>query len=389
MRPMSRLAAALIGAALLAPLSVTSVFATSPPTWYVDDDGMGTTGTGCNGSDPLPMTIQAAVDAASAGDRIMVCPGAYTGTVDIAKANLTVRSVKRWKAVIEPAVDHVTDTDLVTIHDASGIKFDGFRLLAPTEGTCTVVAAMIRVDDAADTVVRSNRVGVIGTHGLGGCFYQAGVQVSGNSGGTMVLRNRITDFEANAILEVSTGTVLIRNNHINYLHAAYGVVANGAYGIFAEPSSGGTVQIRRNRIESLDSAGSTTPLLAYGIYVVGGDLDIRHNTGHNVRTFIYALEGTSGVIQRNRAIENIQFGLHVAQSDNVVIAHNTMAGAVSGVDVDAGSSGNNFHDNNWTGPGPNDCEDLSSGSRTSNTANTWTNNSGGESSPSGICQPAP
>ena len=387
MRSLSRLFAALSIAALVIPATATTALASpAPTTWYVDDDGMGSA-TGCDGTDmPLPYRIQTAVDSANPGDTIMVCPGYYEGQLDIAKS-LTIRSVGRWAAVIEPHPDDPPEADLITIHDAAGVVLHGFKIWS-SFGACHIVGALVRVDDAPNTEISGNRI-KNPDDGADGCVYHYGVQVSGSSGGTQVLRNRITDFLDNGVIDTSDGTVTIRNNHINYFHAVDNPFTNASAGILGAPGAGGVAMIRRNRIDSLDSAGDTTPQLAYGIYVLGGQFDVHHNTGHNVRTFIYALEGTSGLIQRNRAVENIQFGLFLTQSTSVEVAHNKMAGATFGVDLDAGSTGNNLHDNDWTGPGANDCEDLSSGGGTANTANTWTNNFGGESTPAGICAAAP
>ena len=48
-------------------------------------------------------TIQAAVNAASTGDRIRVCPGTYAEQVSIpaGKNNLTLESMRHWAAVIQ------------------------------------------------------------------------------------------------------------------------------------------------------------------------------------------------------------------------------------------------------------------------------------------------
>src|SRR2546426_2711053 len=74
--------------------------------WVNDDDPNGggyadpNPGTSCN--DPGYQTVQAAVMNAGPGDRINVCPGTYTEEVTIGagKNNITLRSVRRWEAVI-------------------------------------------------------------------------------------------------------------------------------------------------------------------------------------------------------------------------------------------------------------------------------------------------
>src|SRR6188768_2848876 len=75
-------------------------------TRWVDDDGKAGPG-GCAGSATAKATIQAAVNAASAGDTILICPGTYPEFVNVgaAKDGLTIRGVKQWTAKI-------TGTDL-------------------------------------------------------------------------------------------------------------------------------------------------------------------------------------------------------------------------------------------------------------------------------------
>jgi hypothetical protein len=56
-----------------------------------------------------------------------------------------------------------------------------------------------------------------------------------------------------------------------------------------------------------------------------------------------------------------------------------------GIFVDSGNSGNLLTENNVRGSKFLDCQDMSAGSGTSGTGNTWFHNIGGSSSPSGLC----
>jgi nitrous oxidase accessory protein NosD len=53
------------------------------------------------------------------------------------------------------------------------------------------------------------------------------------------------------------------------------------------------------------------------------------------------------------------------------------------------SRGNTIHDNDFRGNHSSDCYDSTAGSGTPGTGNTWTDNLGDDSSPAGICAPAP
>src|SRR6202163_3109039 len=75
--------------------------------WVNDDASSDALGPGTSCNDPGYPTVQSAVDASSAGDRINVCPGTYTEQVTIptGKDRIRLRSVEHWQAIIKaPAV---------------------------------------------------------------------------------------------------------------------------------------------------------------------------------------------------------------------------------------------------------------------------------------------
>ena len=384
MRLLIRLASAVPAATLLLSLAVAPALA-APTTRYVDDDGHASTGAGCSGSNAVPTTLQGGVDASSPGDTIIVCPGTYVGTVTVTTANLTIKSSTKWKAIIVPATNHVSNTALVFLN-ASGDKFNGFEVLVPTEGTCEYVSEMVLVRDAPHDTVKGNKIGITGHHGQGACGYVSGVGVDGASGGSQVLANRITDFQGHGVSELSTGTVLVKDNIIKYNHSGNPVGSNSSSGIYDFPSSGGTAQLRHNTISSLSSGGTTTPRLAYGIVTYGDHTDVRSNHASNVDTFIYEDSSTSGLISNNVGTTNTRHGLDMSNSSNIEITGNTVGGTEVGVQIDSGSNSNNFHDNDWRGAAAPDCLDPSTGGGTAGTKNTWVRNRG-TGTPPGICAP--
>lgn len=112
--------AVLAALTLVAGLLVVSVPDTAlaqTTRWVNDDDpnggGQSPPGTSCD--DPGYSTIQAAVNAASSGDTIKVCPGTYTENVDVTTDNLTIVS---------------TGGSLVTEVDGSGAADEVFEVVA-------------------------------------------------------------------------------------------------------------------------------------------------------------------------------------------------------------------------------------------------------------------
>ena len=392
MRSPTRLVVALLSAGLLASLSVTSVaagFPSATQTRYVDDDGMGTPGSSCDGPSGLSMSIQDTIDAANPGDTIMVCPGFYDEVISVTKNDLKIISVKKWKALIVPPTDFTPDSNLFSVSNASGVVVKHFKFWMFTEGECEYVASMVYVNDAPYTQIRGNKVVAAGDEGLGDCGYLTGIFVTGESDGTEVNRNRITDFQLTGILlDNIQGNYIVKYNRVNFYHAAYATAPYSPMGIYADTTPS-NVQIVHNKVRSLDTAGTSTPRLVRAISVSGANVDVRGNSGKNVGTFIYLEDGESGRVNYNRAVSNVMAGLDVNQTGGLEVAHNVISGSNAGVDVNNFSFDNNFHDNDWTGASTTDCEDDSSGSGTADTGNTWTNNYGDSSIPVGICTPAP
>ena len=89
----------------------------------------------CVGPDQEYSTIQAAVDAAKQGSRILVYPGTYTETVSVTKNNLQIIALGKGVVVVPPhTAGFQVDADHVTVQGfeiaygaecASGIRFEG------------------------------------------------------------------------------------------------------------------------------------------------------------------------------------------------------------------------------------------------------------------------
>jgi parallel beta-helix repeat protein len=130
-------------------------------TWYVDDSG---------GADFT--TIQAAVDAANAGDTIIVRNGTYTENVDVDKS-LTIKS-ENGSAVV--TVMAAVPTAPVFDVNADGVTIDGFAVSGPTNEH---VAGIELVDVNSCTIVN--------TDCSGGCYN--GIHLGGAATNNTVTRN--------------------------------------------------------------------------------------------------------------------------------------------------------------------------------------------------------
>ena len=71
-------------------------------------------------------SIQAAVDAASPGDTILVEPGVYAAGIVVTEPNITLRSSEKWGAVIDGG--YAVANGIQAKGDADGLIVDGFEI---------------------------------------------------------------------------------------------------------------------------------------------------------------------------------------------------------------------------------------------------------------------
>jgi parallel beta-helix repeat protein len=179
-------------------------FDPDPSAIVVDDDGMGTVAN-CNAATPTPSTIQAGINAASAGQIVKVCPGNYVEDVTINKADLILQG---------------SGVDISTI---TGPYSGG------GENTVTIVAPGVTVDGF--TITRDgNTVGQWdgNTHNQGinavasSNFTLQNSKVTGNRNGIYVgqssynvlIRRNIIEFNRTGIHLVDNNGALIEENFV-------------------------------------------------------------------------------------------------------------------------------------------------------------------------------
>jgi hypothetical protein len=114
------LSAAAFTLLLCAPAAATAA------TRWVNDDAANYVPPGMNCANPGYAAIQAAVDAASAGDVIKVCPGVYAENVVIGTSNLTIASTMGAAAtLVKPSA-----SAYVFAIGAPGVSLRGFTIVA-------------------------------------------------------------------------------------------------------------------------------------------------------------------------------------------------------------------------------------------------------------------
>ncbi len=380
---MKKIGAAIVLAAMFAGVGATSVLATGPTVWYVDDDGMAGSN-GCNGSQSVPSVIQDGVDLASPGDTVKVCPGTYVGTVDVATEGLRLTATEAWAAIIKAPSD--VGPALVTLRDASHIDLHWFSIIAGTTAPCATPTSLVSVSNAPDAHVRGNHLGLDGAEATDCRSFVVGINLS-NSPSSFVGWNRVTDFSGVGIQEFGSPDTHIRANTVLFLHAALACCAySDSVGIL---TAGFATVVRGNVVRALATAGDTTPVLQVGINFFG---DNNFAWRNKVRYANFGIQtiNTDGVSIKENRLRGIRvYGIVLSGATDAGVWGNYVRAQYEGIHVNSSATLNDIFQNDFRGPSDPDCLDQSSGGGTSGTANSWTDNLGDTASPAGICTPAP
>jgi len=366
-------------------------------------------------------TIQSAVDAAVAADRVTVCAGGYREQVWIEddQPGVIVESTPRRAAVILAPARFTGLPRAMVVAAGRGSIVRGFRILGPLppNPTCgdpifthdagvQIGGDLVRIEDNEINNIRDNC-------GRGDGINAGDAQnETGNDFGTsraVISANLITGYFQHGIIVEASGyredAVRIVGNEIagsqtrpttgilvaqagivdvedNVIHSNRGPGINVA-GVFA-----GGDEIQRNRIRGNGSGIEIDALRDGGALIEGNDISanrshgiidgghfgggtrildnvVRDNVGHGMLLLGFGFQ--PGIVQRNQVLRNRIDGIHADPN-------------ATGYQL----SNNTALDNRFF-----DCRDLSGpgGPGTAGTNNTWIANRGRTSSPAGLCVP--
>jgi hypothetical protein len=177
---------AAVAALISGALGASVVHAAGTTHWVNDDDPNGGAyappGTSCN--NPGYEHIQDAVDVATSGDVINVCPGTYREevTIPLGKDAITLRSVVPLAATIQaPAVMTPPANAIVHVAGAHDVRILAFRIAGPGGGGCDSIGEGVLVNLEGSATIAGNHITNIRDEPFGGCQNGVGIQVGSYS----------------------------------------------------------------------------------------------------------------------------------------------------------------------------------------------------------------
>jgi hypothetical protein len=342
------------------------------PTIVVDDDGHATP-RNCDASSLAYSSIQAAVDFAPAGTTIKVCPGTYAEQVTVQTSGLKLVSSQAEQAVIQAPASMSAPYAIVRVTGgATGVSLKGFTVTGPfpDELFCGGEAWGVRVDGAAQATIQSNHITQIESTStdLRGCQEGVGVDVGRDAesefGTATITGNTIDQYQKNGMLIDGAGSVATVTGN-----TVVGDATNGAItaqnGIQVSRQALG--KVKSNDVsENIYTGGSGDNATGILVYQANSDSAFTGNTPHHNDDNLSLYATLSTLVKGNTSTDAVVY---------------------NGLYADPDSRNNTFTSNTATGNASFDCEDDSTGNKTSGTANKWTGNVGNTSSPAGLCTP--
>lgn len=261
-------------------------------------------------------TIQAAVDAASPGDLILVEPGVYTESVSVPedKPNLTIRGLDRNEVVLDG--EHMRDIGISTYAD-------GTVLENMTSRNHTRHGFYWRGLDGYEgrylTAYNNQAYGIYAFDSINGIFEDS--YASGSADASFyigncrpchaVIRNVIAEHSALGYSGTNAGGDLVIEDSV-WQHNAAGIVPNSLNSQDDPPQRGGTLitgnVISSNGNPNTPGEGTAGAVIGHGVAIAGGHENVIENN----------------VIEGNTKYGVVLFPMPETEPGPYLAAHNTV-----------------------------------------------------------------
>ncbi|MFI6284533.1 right-handed parallel beta-helix repeat-containing protein [Streptomyces sp. NPDC051018] len=364
------------------------------------------------------MSIQAAVNAAVSGDTVQVCPGLYAEIVTITTPNLTLTGATTPPADCDvvTAPDPTTDSIIATtnVSDAvvnlmaDNLTLQGFTIQNGGAGPATSGVFTSHLHSGysiTDNLIQNNLIGIylnttspatqsevarncIRQNNLGTPAAGNGIYSDQGIHNVLIDNNAFFQNVNDAMLITQADPFTVDNVNINHnvSHQDGRLLT-----IFASTNSvvtDNTVVDATDQAITIGNENTGLQILRNGIQ--GGGLGI-----FSTSAFVPTAPGSSQVTISDNTISGTSgdgVSLDVNSLADSTISNNSVTDAGrDGVFIDdtTGNDGNTVTGNTLTGSARFDCEDLTTGTGTAGTANTWTSNQAQTSNPAALCPVQP
>ncbi|CAN5445528.1 hypothetical protein BH20CHL6_BH20CHL6_19920 [soil metagenome] len=404
-RSLAALAALLLLLTTAIPLSLAG--ANGPATLVVDDDGEATA-TDCKAVGMAFDSIQLAVDAASPGDIIKVCPGTYNESVTVGKF-VRLRGAQAG-VFAERCGDRGPESTVTNGDDgafrleADRIVLNGFRIANNTGPGITTSADFsgyhIRsnkiennaggLDLASAGPIRSyinrncfddNNVGLgnggIAGDGIASERFTRNVNIN-NNGFRSHANNALDLTESGEASPTSRNVSIVRNTSIDNARLIRIDDARGIL-LLANRASGSGQSDRAQVLIGDDDGATAINLIGNRIAVADADDAI-----------LIGSDGDDVLVYSNILSDASDDGIDVlAETPGAVVVRNNRVTNTgdNGIELGDSAAQNHIVLNVASGSADLDCRDESTGEDTAGTANNWRANTGATSDPPGLCRP--
>ena len=335
-------------------------------------------------------TIQAAVNAASVNEQVLVCNGVYNEQVVITTNGIDLVAKTTLGATIKaPATTLAAPESLVYVNGASNVKVRRFVIAGPGPGTVDSLRHGVLVENNADpgekeAQITDNRIQDIrdteaaaNEEGIG---VRVGRDFAGTKGRASVLRNTIRDYQKGGVVVDGAGSfAVVATNTIQGL----GFVTSPTTPVPAQQGvqvgRGAAADVNSNRI-SLNQYSGSGGDSSFGILMF------------NTSTATDPLSARVSKLQSNTVTRN-DFGILLQDVENQLIKFNRVFdngdaaaaapdGGIGVFETAAGlGNGNRLERNDARTNVGLDCEDGTT------PLNNWVVNRGVDDSPATICAP--
>ena len=376
-------------------------------------------------------SIQAAVTAASPGDRIRVCEGVYREQVTIpeTKDDIELRSKKPLAAVIE-APPGMTEPAIVHVDGADDVTIRGFTIRGPFV-PLPPLATGVFVGGGGSATIVGNHITAIRAEPLNGVQNGIGILVgrgsTGEVGTANILRNRIDDYQKGGIVVDGEGSsALVSKNEVVGAGPTDEIAQNGI-----QVSRGADALVTRNYVAGNVYTGPAEADAACILLFEPGETDITQKVVTEKEDGIYAYDAERIAITRNKVTDNTnkgivldlvnhssvaqndvsdnRYGIELVEANNNLVRHNRTNGndldgirlrqsndnrieqnqsfrnGRDGIRVVTQSSGNLIRKNVMLRNDEHDAHDSTVGTGTAGTANIWAQNVCETENREGLC----